>query len=59
MSTTNSLETNILHQILDEIIAEMKSIDENITRMEELLNQMESEYVKLDEIIENLKSQIK
>lgn len=59
MSTTNSLETNTLHQILDEIIAEMKSIDENITRMEELLNQMESEYVKLDEIIENLKSQIK
>ena len=55
----SSLETNTIHQVLDEIIAEMKSIDENITKMEELLNQMEKEYVKLDEIIENLKSQIK
>lgn len=59
MNTSNSLETNTIHQLLDDIIAEMKAIDSNITHMEELLNQMEKEYVKLDEIIENLKSQIK
>ena len=39
--------------------AEMKLIDDNLTKMEELLNELEKKYVEMDEMIESLKNQIK
>ena len=39
--------------------AEMKLIDDNLTKMEELLNELEKKYVEMDEMIESLKKQIK
>lgn len=59
MNTLNSLETNPARQLLDEIISEMNTIDNNLTRMEELLNELEKQYTEIDLIIQNLKNQIK
>lgn len=41
------------------MIAEMRTIDDNLTKMEELLSQIEKKYVEMDEMIESLKKQIK
>ena len=59
MNTLNSLETNTPHQVIQEMTAEMKLIDDNLTKMEELLNELEKKYVEMDEMIESLKNQIK
>ena len=59
MNTLNSLETNTARQLLTEIIAEMKTLDDNLTKMEELLFEIEKKYNDMDEIIESLKKQIK
>lgn len=55
----SSLETSTIHQILDEIIREKNMIDDNLTKMEELLNELEKQYVEIDLIINNLKKQVK
>lgn len=55
----NSLETNSARQLLAEIIAEMKTLDDNLTKMEELLFEIEKKYNEMDQIIESLKNQIK
>jgi len=55
----NSLETTTARQLLAEIIAEMKTLDDNLTKMEELLFEIEKKYNDMDEIIESLKKQIK
>lgn len=59
MNTLNSLEINPARQLLDEIIREKNMIDDNLTKMEELLNELEKQYVEIDLIINNLKNQIK
>ena len=59
MNTLNSLETNTPYQVIQEMTAEMKLIDDNLTKMEELLNELEKKYVEMDEMIESLKNQIK
>ena len=59
MNTLNSLETNTPYQGIQEMTAEMKLIDDNLTKMEELLNELEKKYVEMDEMIESLKNQIK
>ena len=59
MNIQNTLNKNTLPQLLEEIIAEIKQIDSNLTRMEELLHEIEQQYNEIDLIIENLKKQIK
>ena len=37
----------------------MKQIDENLTQLETLLNQIEEKYVEMENMLESLKKQIK
>ncbi len=37
----------------------MKQIDENLTQLETLLNQIEEKYIEMESMLESLKKQIK
>ena len=56
MSSSNK---NTLPELLDEMVAEMKQIDNNLTQLETLLNQIEEKYVEMEKMLESLKNQIK
>jgi len=55
----NSSKTNPAQQILAELITFAKEIDNNLTKLEELLNEIEKRYIEMDNEIELLKKQIK
>jgi len=59
MNTMNSSKTNPAQQILAELITFAKEIDNNLTKLEELLNEIEKRYIEMDNEIELLKKQIK
>jgi hypothetical protein len=40
------------------MVAEMKQIDNNLTQLEILLNQIEEKYVEMEKMLESLKKQI-
>jgi len=44
---------------LDQLITSLKSMDNELTKLEELFNNLEADYVEMETIIENLKNQIK
>ena len=58
MSTTNLSEKKP-HLLLQEAIQELKSIDSSLTRLEEMLYDLEKKYIEVDDVIESLKKQIK
>ena len=59
MNTMSSSKTNPAQQILAELITFAKEIDNNLTKLEELLNEIEKRYIEMDNEIELLKKQIK